>query len=47
MARALAVISAAVSAAAVLVVVSLTTLVITLAFRAHRTAHSQRRTKDL
>ena len=44
---ALAVVSAAVSAAAMLVVMSLTTLVISLAFRADRSAHSQRRTKDL
>jgi Ca2+/Na+ antiporter len=46
-AHVLAIIAAAVSTAAMLVVVFLTALVVSLAFRANRTADSQRRTKNL
>jgi hypothetical protein len=44
---ALAIFSATVSAAAMLIVVSLTAWVVTLAFRASRTVDSQKRPKDL
>ena len=47
MAHVLAMIAAAVSTAAMLVAVSLTAWVVSLAFRANRTADSQRRAKDL